>query len=637
MYLSVEQIDESIRKLDSVHVFMGTSFLAFKISQLPIGTRTHIDIAEQERFILETYYNPYPDSKFYYVPLRGGGPENRWRGKKKYPTSGLQRIRTSTFSSVFLHTPDTDEWGWEPSYVLQIAKRLRNKKVPAFYLATWILRDYNWPDTTQAEDIIEQFFTLFHISNEERELLFDTSLGDTLPLITILQPEPLTRKNWRELINQPKDASPEEDGGLESLELADVGPAKHIDLKFGPRLNIITGDNGFGKSFLLECAYWVLSGQWADPGQPAYPRPNSIKPYIRYHISGGPSKPTTVNFNKANQKWPIQNENRPALPGIVIYARVDGSCMIWDPAQHYWLAENDRASGLETVDTIRLSANSIWDGLDRQTIDGKKRSICNGLIRDWTNWQYRPSIGAFETFKTVMQKLSPTPDEFILEPGEPLESFIDAKDMPTLKMPYGEVPVVLLSAGIKRILSMAYLLVWTWEGHKSASRKIGKTPQSKLVFIIDEMEAHLHPRWQRVIVPALLDVVQVLEKHLEVQLIIATHSPLVLASVEPIFSQGTDKLFALDLINQELDAKELQYMKYGSINSWLTSEVFDLKRPYSLEAEEALIAAKQVQIEENPDAERVQEISNRLAKYLPDFDPFWPRWRFFAEKHGVKL
>ena len=209
--------------------------------------------------------------------------------------------------------------------------------------------------------------------------------------------------------------------------------------------------------------------------------------------------------------------------------------------------------------------------------------------------------------------------------------------MPTLKMPYGEVPVIILSAGIRRILSLAYLLVWTWEGHKSASRKIGKTPQSKIVFIIDEMEAHLHPSWQRVIVPALLDVVEVLEKHLEVQLIVATHSPLVLASVESIFSEEADKLFALDLVNQELEVKELQYIKYGSINSWLTSEVFDLKRPYSLGAEEALVAAKQIQLAENPDAKQIREISDRLAKFLPDLDPFWPRWRFFAEKHGVNI
>ncbi len=161
-------------------------------------------------------------------------------------------------------------------------------------------------------------------------------------------------------------------------------------------------------------------------------------------------------------------------------------------------------------------------------------------------------------------------------------------------MPYGDVPVIFLSAGIKRILSLAYLLVWTWEGHKVASQNIDKAPQSKLVFLIDEMEAHLHPQWQRVIVPALLDVIKILEQQLEVQLIIATHSPLVLASLEPLFQDKSDSLFTLDLVGQELVAKEIQYIKYGSINSWLTSEIFDLRRPYSVDAEKALLDAKQL-------------------------------------------
>jgi predicted ATP-binding protein involved in virulence len=206
-----------------------------------------------------------------------------------------------------------------------------------------------------------------------------------------------------------------------------------------------------------------------------------------------------------------------------------------------------------------------------------------------------------------------------------------------LKLPYDDVPIVFLSAGIKRILSMAYLLVWTWETHKEASKNIGKPPQSKVVFIIDEMEAHLHPRWQRIIVPALIDVVKELEKSLEVQLIIATHSPLVMASVEPIFDEKIDSLFTLDLVNQELEARNIPYIKLGSINSWLTSEVFDLKRAYSIEAETALIEAKKLQLADHPDSGKVKEISDLLTEHLPAIDPFWPRWKFFAEKHGVKL
>ena len=45
---------------------------------------------------------------------------------------------------------------------------------------------------------------------------------------------------------------------LEHLELENVGPAPEMALDLAPRMNLITGDNGLGKSFLLDVA-------WCDP------------------------------------------------------------------------------------------------------------------------------------------------------------------------------------------------------------------------------------------------------------------------------------------------------------------------------------------------------------------------------------
>lgn len=43
------------------------------------------------------------------------------------------------------------------------------------------------------------------------------------------------------------------------LKLNNVGPAPTMDLEFGDRLNIITGDNGLGKSFLLDIVWWAMT------------------------------------------------------------------------------------------------------------------------------------------------------------------------------------------------------------------------------------------------------------------------------------------------------------------------------------------------------------------------------------------
>lgn len=76
---------------------------------------------------------------------------------------------------------------------------------------------------------------------------------------------------------------------------------------------------------------------------------------------------------------------------------------------------------------------------------------------------------AFQSLKAVLRKLSPSADEQ-LEPG-PLTriSLTDARDMPTLKMPYGvDVPILHVSAGMRRIIALAYF--WFGVG-KSTSRQ----------------------------------------------------------------------------------------------------------------------------------------------------------------------
>ena len=49
---------------------------------------------------------------------------------------------------------------------------------------------------------------------------------------------------------------------LQQLMLANVGPAASMELHFGSRLNVLTGDNGQGKSFLLDIAWWSLTRKW---------------------------------------------------------------------------------------------------------------------------------------------------------------------------------------------------------------------------------------------------------------------------------------------------------------------------------------------------------------------------------------
>ena len=69
---------------------------------------------------------------------------------------------------------------------------------------------------------------------------------------------------------------------LEQLTLSGVGPACQLGpVDFMPRMNLITGDNGLGKSFMLDVAWWALTRTWAR-GVPA-----AVLRTPRASISGG--------------------------------------------------------------------------------------------------------------------------------------------------------------------------------------------------------------------------------------------------------------------------------------------------------------------------------------------------------------
>ena len=213
----------------------------------------------------------------------------------------------------------------------------------------------------------------------------------------------------------------------------------------------------------------------------------------------------------------------------------------------------------------------------------------------------------------------------------------DPRDIPTIKHPFGITPIIYSSAGVRRIVTLAYLIVWAWTEHIIAAKLAHSDPQRRIVVLVDEMEAHLHPRWQRAVLPALMSLQEMLSSELEAQYIVATHSPLVMASSEEIFDPTTDSLFHLDLEGGRVTLKEIDYVKFGDVSSWLTSPVFELKHARSSEAESAIEDAKALQSRNEISSDEVSNVSQRLVRYLAPDDKFWPRWIFFAEKHGVVL
>jgi hypothetical protein len=120
----------------------------------------------------------------------------------------------------------------------------------------------------------------------------------------------------------------------------------------------------------------------------------------------------------------------------------------------------------------------------------------------------------------------------------------------------------------------------------------------------------------------------------KLQVVATTHSPLVLASVEPVFDLNQDAWFELDLEQQHAVLRKRPYVRHGEVGNWLVSDAFDLKEPRSLESEQAIAAAQAVLDADAPSTEDIQAADQGLRKAgLPDIDPFWVRWGYFMEQH----
>jgi AAA15 family ATPase/GTPase len=153
--------------------------------------------------------------------------------------------------------------------------------------------------------------------------------------------------------------------------------------------------------------------------------------------------------------------------------------------------------------------------------------------------------------------------------------------------------------------------------------------------IFDEIESHLYPRWQRSILRSLLEVASVLHADAQVQLIAATHSPLIMASAEPLFDDKTDAWFDLDL-NKKTNVVELRkrpFVRHGDASRWLTSDVFDLEEARSIPAEQAIREAKEFAKRAQRSLEDAKAIDAKLrAVGLSDIDPFWVRWSYMMDE-----
>jgi predicted ATPase len=620
VYLTTGAVQRAIGKLrENTHPFSGITFLACKAFDLPIGTTESVSLDSLTRKHLDQFHVLDRKSNYYFQPFRSA---KRWVDKK-YPSSGLQTTNTQTFSDVFIHPRKSAIWGFQQDYIDLMKLKLGDlgyaDRMPVNALAIWLYKGESFEANATQRDMTDRLFDDFKITTAEQQALFtfENDIGTTEEVFSV---DPLSYSDLLTAFEAPPDADEDIGRTIASLKLVNTGPAELMQMDFGERLSIVTGDNGLGKSFLLDFAWWAATGLWAgaEPVPTLAQRLSTSTVTYELQRESGRRTQTSSLFDWRSYSW-VRKQPR-TVDALAIFSKADGSFAVSDPIKNRYRFSSERHAS-------HLLASEALKGKD---------GVIEGMVRDWAKWQQAKDQSTFDRFAAVLKRLSPE-DLGVLSPGPIVRLPNESRDVPTVRHRYGEVPITQTSSGVQRVLLLAYLIIWAWEEHQIVADQTENSPVRRMVVLVDELEAHLHPKWQRTVLPALMSVGDLLSGDMALQTIAATHSPMILASTEAVFDASSDVLYHLAASTAGVSLEYVDYVKYGDASGWLTSPLFGLRHARSQDAERAIEAAKALQLSDVPRAADVQEVSRLLTLHLSSDDQFWPRWLYFAEQHGVKL
>ena len=83
--------------------------------------------------------------------------------------------------------------------------------------------------------------------------------------------------------------------------------------------------------------------------------------------------------------------------------------------------------------------------------------------------------------------------------------------------------------------------------------------------------------------------------------------------------------------------EDVTFVRYGKVDDWLTSDLFELQSPRSREGELAIEKARALLAQDVPTRAAILEATTELKRALSGDDEFWPRWLYFAEQKGVHI
>ncbi len=315
---------------------------------------------------------------------------------------------------------------------------------------------------------------------------------------------------------------------FKSLEISDWKHFEKVSIDFHPRLTIITGANGSGKSTVIRLLARHVNWQFNELATPEKDETTGILHYFARKLLsswfGGEKKTEKelgnqiglityldgkkaqihVSPNQANPRYDLSISGQQGVKGIHVPAYRPQ--YIHQPIQNYSTTPKTQEDAFNTATNF---CRTTFQGGQNQSGHHLKETLLNWMQHGYGN-QLTPGIPKYkELYHSFEAKLRTVlPQTIGFEKFDPRNTEI------VLVCKSGEYVLDASSGGITALIDL------TWQVF------LADNGSDNFLVVIDEIENHLHPSMQRSVLSDLSTAFP------RATFIVSTHSPFVVGSVE---------------------------------------------------------------------------------------------------------
>ncbi len=396
---------------------------------------------------------------------------------------------------------------------------------------------------------------------------------------------------------------------IKKINLKNIGPFKEGSIDFignnnsieKPPITIIAGENGTGKTIILDAIRGLLLGQFNKIER------NIVRNIDDFFIKSDFSIPQITNNSfEFSPDIPIETEkiekNNSFITSNTYFNRKisNPSTEINSWITNYW--------------TSRLSTDSF----DIKSLVAPKPEnyLLNSLNGIQSNVEVTQLICFFDYLRSSMNNAERELGEFLYDLLKKIIklSLIDGEFKyverqtltPIIHQTGGDISLDKLSSGnlylIQRLIS---LLGQMYSVHILNNTKIEELCNVPGLLLIDEAENHLHPKWQKTFLNSIIDIFP------NLQIIVTTHSPFIVSSVK-----NANIYVCKSMKDHSIIENKTEEYSNKPIEEILISPVFNT-HSFNAEISELIVLRKQ--FIQNNEIEKANEIEKMLLKINPEY------------------